>query len=334
MTQVENNAASADISARLGKIENALVNAAAPTDEIDLKQVLAIVWRGKWFIAATTAICSIVALSVAMWLPNQYIATAIMTSASNSSSSSLSRLAGQFGGLASLAGINIGGEGERDRAIEAMELAKSWDFQEKFIRSNQIEAAVFAAVGWHRADNELVFNRKIYDPVKKLWVRTFDQEKGQTAEPSGWELYKKFSKRISITQDKKTNLVTLTVRYYSPRLAKEWADKLVLGLNQNMQNRDRVEAQRSIEYLQAKMAQTSLTEMRVAFSRLIEEQTKTLMLADVSDEYVLKKLVDVKVPEETSSPKRWVIFVLGFFGGLILSTISWLLMEFARDQRS
>jgi uncharacterized protein involved in exopolysaccharide biosynthesis len=138
-------------------------------------------------------------------------------------------------------------------------------------------------------------------------------------------LYEKLSPRVSITQDKKTSLIALSVEYYSPNLAKEWAEKLVVAVNKHLQEQDRLEASKSIQYLQEKMSQTTLTEMKNVFSRLIEEQTKNLMLADINDEYVLKTLSPAKIPEKTSAPKRAAICVASTLGGCILSMLGWLL---------
>jgi uncharacterized protein involved in exopolysaccharide biosynthesis len=64
--------------------------------------------------------------------------------------------------------------------------------------------------------------------------------------------------------------------------------------------------------------------MRNVFYGLIEEQTKTLMLAEASAEYALKTLSPAKVPEEKWGPKRLLVSVLGTFLGLLLGTFVWM----------
>lgn len=311
-----------DLDARLDRIEMAMTGI-VPADEVDLRELFRTLWGGKWFIAGVTALSAMVSVAVALWLPNEYKATAVFTPASTSSASSLSRLAGQFGGLAALAGVNLGANSDGEKTVAAMELIKSWGFLEQFIRDNKIEVAVFAAVGWDRVNNNLVINSDLYDVTTAKWVRKFERTKGQMAAPSGWELYKEFVDRISISQDKKTNLISLSVEFYSPNLAKEWVEKLGVAVNKHIQSQDRQEAGRSIQYLQEKMAQTNLTEMKLVFSKLIEEQTKNLMLADVSEEYVLKTLSSAKVPEEKSKPRRAIISVFGTLLGALLAAIVW-----------
>ncbi len=60
--------------------------------------------------------------------------------------------------------------------------------------------------------------------------------------------------------------------------------------------------------------------MQSVFYQLIEEQTKTLMLAEVSDEYVFKTLSPARVEEQKSKPKR-IVVVLGFILGGFLSLL-------------
>ncbi len=294
-------------------------------EEIDLIEVVRILWAGKWWILATMVLCAAVAVGVSLRLPNQYKATVVLMPASSSMTSSLSRLAGQFGGLASLAGIDIGGQADGEKVIAAMELLKSWGFQEQFIRNNKLELAVFAAKGWNRQTNGLIIDPSIYDVKQGKWVRDYDADAGQTAEPGGWELYKSFSKRVSVVQDKKTNLITISVEYYSPILAKAWLDQLVASVNTHLQEQDRIEAERSIRYLEDRMSQTNLAEMKTVLSSLIKEQTKNLMLARVSNEYVFRTLSPAKVPEEKSSPKRAMICVVSVLVGGVLSMMAWLM---------
>jgi uncharacterized protein involved in exopolysaccharide biosynthesis len=319
------------VAARLARMESAVYGTAPEEDKIDLQDLLRTLWQGRWLILTVTVLSAVVALVVSVRLPNQYKATAVFMPAYSSGASSLSRLAGEFGGLASLAGLSLGGQNESERKVTAaIELVKSWGFQEQFIRDNKLEVAVFAARGWDRSSNQLLIDPSLYDTGRAQWVRSFNPAKGQSAEPSGWELYEKMMKRITISQDKKTDLVTLSVEFYSPLMAKRWADLLVAAVNKHIQEQDRIEAEKSIKYLEEKIAQTSLVEIKTVLSRLIEEQTKNLMLARVSDEYVLRTLSPAKVPEKKSKPQRAIICAVSTLVGAFLATMGWLLWSMYR----
>ncbi len=298
-------------------------------DEIDLRELASAIWKGKWLIICITVIFSVASVFYALSIPDEYKSTVLLAPASSSGGSGLSKLAGQYGSLASLAGINLGGGGGDDKVAIAMEIIKTWGFQESFIEQNNMQVALFAATGWNRANDNLIINPDLYNEATRKWVREFDPAKGQTAEPSSWELYKKLKDRISVSQDKASGLISLTVEYYSPELAMEWAENLVKSINAFLKERDRDEAKKSIQYLQEKIQETNVSDMQSVFYQLIEEQTKTLMLAEVSDEYVFKTLSAARVAEEKSKPKRAFIVVLATILGGMLSVLIVLVRYFS-----
>jgi uncharacterized protein involved in exopolysaccharide biosynthesis len=298
------------------------------SDEIDLKELWNAIWEGKLLIIGITFLFSVASAFYALSLPDEYRSTALLAPASSSSSSQLGKLAGQFGGLASLAGINIGGGGSEDKTLIAIEIMKTWGFLEKFIRDNNLEVEVFAAEGWNRSSNQLEINTEIYDTTNNKWGVEFDPSKGGKEKPTSWQLYQKLKNRISISQDKTNGLISLSVEYYSPFIAKLWVDKLIKAINADIQAKDRAEATKNIEYLSVKTKETNISDMQSVFYQLIEEQTKTLMLAEVSDEYVFKTLSSAKVAEEKVKPKRALIVLLGIVLGGILSMIIVLVRHF------
>jgi len=134
-------------------------------------------------------------------------------------------------------------------------------------------------------------------------------------------LYEEIIDQISVSQDKTTGLISLSVEHFSPHVAKKWVDTLVKAINEHIKKQDREEAAKSIAYLNKKIKETNIADMQSVFYQLVEEQTKTLMLAEVSDEYVLKTLSPAKVAEERAKPKRALICVLGTMLGGILAVI-------------
>jgi uncharacterized protein involved in exopolysaccharide biosynthesis len=284
--------------------------------------------------ALGTVIGALVALAVALWLPNEYRATATLAPASQSGSTSLSRIAGQFGGLAALAGVNlVAADDGSERAVIAMELVRSWSFLEEFIRTNQLEVPILASKGWDKDSDELIIDPDIYDTRNGEWVRQkgWRRKKGP---PSSWELYKNLVERISISQDRKTGLITLSAEHYSPVVAKELVDKLIVAINTHIQHRDRDESSRNIAFLEGRLKETTLSGMQQVFSRLIEEQMKNLMLADASSEYALKTISPARVPEEKSAPPRAVILIMGVLLGTGLGLAAWFLVSFRASLRA
>lgn len=287
-------------------------------DEIDLRVLFAALWRGKWWIIVSTLVGAVIAVIFAISLPNVYRSEALLAPSAEQQGGGLAAMAAQFGGLASLAGVNLSGGGPDKTAI-AVEIGKSRQFLSHFIRQHQLEVPLMAVVKADKATGELVIDEGVYDVTGKKWVR--EVPPGKSVEPTDWELIKAFRDIASISQDAKSGLVMVAVEYYSPKLAKQWVDWLVADLNEAMKLRDQTDATRNITYLTAQLEKTPVADMQKVFYQLIEDQTKTLMLTEVNQEYVFKTLDPAVVAEEKAKPKRALIAVLGTLLGGMLGVI-------------
>ncbi len=67
-------------------------------DEIDLRELLGALWKGKWIIIATTFVFAAGAVLYALSLPNIYKSDALLAPAESSNGGGLSKMAGQLGG--------------------------------------------------------------------------------------------------------------------------------------------------------------------------------------------------------------------------------------------
>ena len=292
-------------------------------DEIDLRELFSVVWAGKILIVAITAVFALVSVGYALSLANQYKASAVVSPA-DTGGSSLGAMAGQLGGLASLAGINIG-SGESNETQEAMEIMQSWGFMEAFIQTHDLQVPIYAAIGWDKGSNSLKLNSDLYDATSERWLIE-GSAGGENRAPSSWELYEKFRERVAVSQDKKSGLINISVEYYSPQIAKQWVDLFIITINDYMRARKLEQVNRNIEYLTAQIDKTAIADMREVFYQLVEEQTKSKMLAEASPEYAFVTVSRAMVPEQKSQPKRALVCILGALLGVMLSVL-WVLFR-------
>ena len=159
-----------------------------------------------------------------------------------------------------------------------------------------------------------------YDVKSNTWIR--DVRPPQKTIPTHQEAYEEFMDILSVGQDKETGFVTVAIEHYSPIIAKQWVDWLIDDLNSSIMQKDVAEAEQAIEYLNKQIATTSLADLQTVFFNLIEEQTKTVMLAKVTDEYLFETLDPAVVPEEESRPQRALIVLVSAFLFALLSTLS------------
>ncbi|WP_351089108.1 Wzz/FepE/Etk N-terminal domain-containing protein [Shewanella sp. S1-49-MNA-CIBAN-0167] len=301
----------------------------AQDDEIDLRELFSVIWQGKWLIIAITAVFAIGSVIFAINQPNIYKSEALLAPAdSEQGGGGLGALAGQFGGLASMAGINLGGGGGVDKTQMAIEVMKSRQFTSDFIQNHNILPDLMAAKKWNIADNSISYDEDVYNAADNKWLR--EVQLPFKPEPSMQEAYKEFSKIIAVNAAKDTGMVTVSVEHLSPQVAQQWVNWLVADINNEMKQRDVAEANRSKAFLQTQIQQTNVADIRTILYKLIEEQTKTIMFAEVRDEYVFKTIDPAFVPEEKAKPKRALICVLGTMLGGMLAVMLVLIRYFVR----
>ena len=287
----------------------------ADSDEIDLRELFSAIWAGKWVIIATTFLFSVAAVFYALSLPNVYKSEVTLAPAGERGGLNIP---GQLGGLAALAGVNLGGKGG-DKTALALEILKSREFLGRFIEENDLYVPIMAAKGWDRASDKLLIDPEIYNEETKQWVR--EVKEPFKPKPSVLETIEEFTKLLGARQDETTGMVSISIEYYSPKLAKKWVDKLVKSINEDMRLRDLEDAEKSIAYLNSQIEQTTLADIKTMLFSLIEEQTKTRMLANVRDEYVLRTIDSAVEAEKKSSPKRALIIFITLIFGLISSAM-------------
>lgn len=299
-------------------------------DEIDLRELFAVIWQGKWLIIAITAVFAIGAVIFAIMQPNIYKSEALLAPAESEQGGGLAGLAGQFGGLASMAGINLGGGGGVDKTQMAIEVMKSRQFTSQFIQKHNILPDLMAIDKWNMDDNSITYNTALYSPSDNTWVR--EVKAPFKPEPSMQEAYKQFIKVFSVSLAKDTGMVTVSVEHLSPVIAQEWVTWLIEDINRVMKERDVDEANRSSQFLNKQISLTNVADIRSILYKLIEEQAKTIMFAEVRDEYVFKTIDPALVPEEKAGPKRALICVLGTLLGGILAVMIILIRHFVKKE--
>jgi uncharacterized protein involved in exopolysaccharide biosynthesis len=269
-------------------------------DEFDVRELVMRLWKDKWRLSAMGLAGAIVAAVIGFNTTPVYRATTVLVSATpdrSSLSSALGSALGSLNGLASLAGVNVGGA---EAAVEeALAVMRSRQFTETFLRDFNLLPVLFAD-DWDAA------GKKWKDPAKA---------------PTMGRAFKYFNERIrDISRDKKTGLVTLTIDWRDRPVAAQWANELVRRLNAEMRARAIAQSDASLEYLNKEIAGTLVVDTREAINRLIESQIRQRMIANVTQEFAFRVVDSAMTPEPTDKvrPKKGVMIVIGgILGGMI-----------------
>jgi uncharacterized protein involved in exopolysaccharide biosynthesis len=139
-------------------------------DEIDLAELWRAIWAAKFLIIVISFIFAVASIAFALSKPDIYKASVLLSPAASEGAGGMGALAGQFCGLASLAGISLGGGGI-DKTALALEIIKSRAFLETFIVKHNLLVPLMASEKWNRVEDTLILDEENYDVTIKKWVR-------------------------------------------------------------------------------------------------------------------------------------------------------------------
>jgi uncharacterized protein involved in exopolysaccharide biosynthesis len=283
-------------------MDTAVKTTRAENEEIRLREVVDILWRGKWFIAAATIAFGLAAAVYAWVTPKTYEASTVLSPVTNTpgegSLSGLGSLASQFGGLASLAGISLGTDSRR---AESIAFLQSDALTRKYIEENDLLPVLYDGA-WDAREKRW----KVDSPAKV---------------PTLWQATRFFKRGIrTVTTDNKTGLVTLTVAWHDPRAAAKWANDLVTMTNGYLRDQAIAQADRDIAYLNGEAEKTNVVEARQAIFTVLQNELNKSMLARGSQEYAFKVIDPATAPERQASPRPRLWTAVGLFIGLLVSS--------------
>ena len=269
-------------------------------DQIDLSIIFKIVWDRKIVISFLTSIAGIISVLYALSIPNIYQSKVVLSPSTSSESNNIN-ISGTAGALARVAGIDLGSGSDKGPNITlAIEKITSRKFATDFVTRNSFEPELIASSDWDAAKNSIIYNNDIYDSLSD----------SLNYQPRDIDLYKGYMNRIGVFFDKRTKFTHITFNHYSPYFAKEVLDMIVNTINEDIKNQEVKTATESIKYLENQIAKTNVSDLKFIFSKLIEKNIKTILLAEVNPEFVFTVLDPAYVPDIRSSPSRGLICIL------------------------
>lgn len=264
--------------------------------EISIRDLVADVWGHKWRIGMVALFCGVLGVVAGKFITRYYEASVLLSPLPQDGTSgvggALGGLAAQYGGLASLSGINLFGGSQKDEVVAVLQ---SQLLTERFIRDANLLPSLYA---------------DLWDEGAGAW-KTSDKARI----PTVWNANRYFATRIrSVSTDGRTGLVRLTIKWKDPEEAARWANGLVRLTNEYLREKAIAEARRNIDYLGEQALQAPTVEVRRTIYSVLENEINKEMIAKGRDEFALKTIDPAFVPERPSTPGS---FHLGIFGALL-----------------
>lgn len=267
-----------------------------------LAQILGLFRHQLLLIAGLTTLTTALAVVYALVATPVYRAEVVLLPVeAESGGGSLSRLVGQFGGLAGLADLGLGGlGGTRD---ESLGVLRSRKLLEDFIRERDLLPVLFPDT---------------WDAGVKRWNVPADEI------PTVWQGIELMHEQVrDIEEDRRSGRVLLAIEWRDRTQAAEWANELVARANATLRQRSIAAAEKSIEYLQSQLQSTVDLEQRRSIYATLQGQMNTMMLARARPDFALRVVDPALIPDERAAvkPQRKLLVIAGFLAGLFLSAV-------------
>jgi LPS O-antigen subunit length determinant protein (WzzB/FepE family) len=275
-------------------------------ESVDIWQLARALWDAKWIVIGAAALFACAALAYSLLATKWWRVEVLLAPVEERRNAALDGQLGGLGGLASLAGLNIGG----NASPEPLAILRSRDFSRGFIADNNLIPLLFAGE---------------WDAERQAWKET-DPRKV----PDLHDAVKYFQEDIlDVSQDRQTKLVKLTIEWTDPEVAAQWAAALTDRINLRMRARAVDRAEENLAYLRSEYTKTDILPLREAIGRMMESEMQSLMLARGSTEFAFRTLEPAVAPKLPVRPRAVILVPLGvalgiFVGvGLVVIRLLW-----------
>jgi uncharacterized protein involved in exopolysaccharide biosynthesis len=268
--------------------------AVGPEDQEDLRELLRAVWQGRWLVIGTAVLAGALGTAYSFLATPWYRAEVLMLQSRNGA---LDGRLSQFGGLASLAGINLGGSNDS----EPMALLRSRGFAQDFIEERDL-ATILLGPKW--------------DATRGTW-------KGDESDwPDIRDAVEFFDRKVRrVTEDRKTGVVTLAIEWRDPVLAADWANAMAARLNDRMRTRAIEESTQNVRFLKEEIAENQFVTLQQSIGKLLEAELQKLMLARNNRQYAYRIVDSAEPPKKPIRPNKVAVVAVSVLLGLLFGVL-------------
>jgi len=294
-------------------------------DEIDLRELWATLMKYKKKIAIFTVVVTLLALIYALSIPNSYKSTTLLVPQEQSKPA----IAGELAALAGMAGVSLGG-GSVGAATSLEEILKDYSFNKAVIEEYGLVERISGAA----QEKNMVFAFG-FDGIHRLLSSSEESDEDKDEYEKTFGAYKSLQGMLSMSSDKQTSLITLSVTSHDRFLAKELVEVYLKALTTHLKEMEIEEVSKKIKFYKQELASTNDIELKVQISSLLSSLVQKRVLSRSNEYYVVSQLIAPRVAHvsEKTKPKRSLILVLAVIMSLMIGVFGAFFKEFLDKNR-
>lgn len=300
----------------------------AGQSELSLGQLAAIFWHHRGLFLAIAVIPLLSALVYLHTATYKYTAE-IKVAPPQSVATGLQNRLGGLGGLASLAGVDIGGQpgGQNfqlfSEGVYAHETASLLASEPSILR------AVFSKE-WDANRRKWQEPSGLIAAIKNFATDLLGIPGPHWSAPNALRLQEFISKNVDVVKDSKSPVVRIQFRHHDPRFAETFLNRLHETVDSGLRQRMLQRTDIYIRYLSAKLATVNIAEHREALAQALSEQEKLKMTASTGVAFAAEPFGQAIASRRPTYPNGPLVLAVALLSGLALASLGTLAIHFVR----
>jgi hypothetical protein len=274
------------------------------SQEIDFFLFCRVLWQGKWMLLPFAIVCIGLAIAFLHLTQYRYRAELAVSPVDQQSSA---RPTGGLSGLGSLVGIDIGGQTNSSFLLYT-EAAKSYPVAEMLSRDKRIMSTLFAD-SWDSKTNQWREPHSGLRSIKKSLVSLIGVPVQHWRAPNGVDLKKQIDARVSISDDKKRLTRVITFVHADPDFCVYFLARLNATTDQFLRQRSLNRSTQYIAYLQKRMDNIHIAELRQSLAEALSSYEKTHMMASSDAAFAAESFGNIWVSSKPVTPAPVVVLI-------------------------
>ena len=230
--------------------------------------------------------------------------------------------------LAAIAGVGLP-RGQTSNFSLYLEILNSRAAAENLARNEGLMRTVFAD-RWADGTRSLSGLAAGADAAKRTIKNVLGIPNYPKARPNAADLQKFIGEQLSVSENPKRGVSTISFSFRDPKFAKLFLEQLNATADAIVRQRTLTRTAGYISYLEAKLQTVSLAEHRAALASSLSDQERTRMLASSTLPFSAETIGAVSVSNRPTNPQPLVILGLATFLG-ISAGIGWIFLAVSRQ---
>ncbi len=288
-------------------------------DEIDLRELFVTIKKHIKKIFLFVFLVVSLTLFYVITLPNIYKSDVVLSPQGDSTKS----IGGGLSSLAALAGVNLNSKSSGIDPFTMMQTTLgNYEFNKYMIEKYDLYEKI-------KNPKNLVypFGLDIFSEDKR--------EKNLSQEEKVFRTSKELKDIISISQDKKTNLITLSANSPDRFFAKELVDIYLKEIISYVKKNDMKDLDEQIRFYKSELNSVKDVALKEQLSKSLSSLLQKRVFSKANEYYFVSKLTNSRVAyiKEKVKPKRALILVVSFVTSFILAIFLVFFLEFIRNEK-